>query len=105
MPLTRARTIVLLARAVVAGDISFAPTNDIDAAIAALRRIPGIGAWTAEYIAMRGYHWPDAFPATDLGIRRALNGTDAIAESARWRPWRAYAALYLWSSLEPVNEG
>lgn len=99
MPQSRARTVVALAQSVVNGDISFAPTADIGAAIAALRRVPGVGPWTAEYIAMRGYQWPDAFPASDLGIRHALPGIDAAARSESWRPWRAYAAIYLWDSL------
>ncbi len=74
-----------------------------------LRRLPGIGDWTAQYVAMRALDHPDAFPATDLGLRQALgNGTDrlptgreleAIAE--RWRPWRAYAAVCLWQAHPP----
>jgi AraC family transcriptional regulator of adaptative response / DNA-3-methyladenine glycosylase II len=99
MPQSRARTVVALARSVTNGDIGFTPTADIDAAIAALRRVPGIGPWTAEYIAMRGYQWPDAFPASDLGIRHALPGIDPTARAQSWRPWRAYAAIYLWDSL------
>jgi AraC family transcriptional regulator, regulatory protein of adaptative response / DNA-3-methyladenine glycosylase II len=98
IPLSRARTLVSLAQSVIAGDVSFEPTSDIAAATAALRRIPGIGAWTAEYIVMRAYHWPDAFPATDLGVRRALRGADPVRTAERWRPWRAYAVLYLWTS-------
>lgn len=103
MPLSRARTVVLLARSVARGDISFTPTADMPAAMAALQRVPGIGPWTAEYIAMRGYQWPDAFPATDLGIRTALRGRDATTLSERWRPWRAYAAIHLWNSLATVK--
>ncbi|HSJ33023.1 MAG TPA: AlkA N-terminal domain-containing protein, partial [Longimicrobiales bacterium] len=99
MPLSRARTVVLLAQSVTRGDISFAPTADIAGAIESLQRVPGIGPWTAEYIAMRGYQWPDAFPATDLGIRNALRGRDAATVSEAWRPWRAYAAIHLWNSL------
>ncbi|MBR9990633.1 MAG: DNA-3-methyladenine glycosylase 2 [Gemmatimonadetes bacterium] len=105
MPLSRARTVVLLARSVADGDISFAPTADIAAAREALERVPGIGPWTAEYVAMRGYHWPDAFPATDLGIRHALPGIDPAARAESWRPWRAYAAIYLWDSLSTITSG
>jgi AraC family transcriptional regulator, regulatory protein of adaptative response / DNA-3-methyladenine glycosylase II len=105
MPLSRARTVVLLAQAVTRGDISFAPTADIATAIDALQRVPGIGPWTAEYIAMRGYQWPDAFPATDLGIRNALRGHDPATASEAWRPWRAYAAIHLWNSLSANGEG
>jgi AraC family transcriptional regulator of adaptative response / DNA-3-methyladenine glycosylase II len=101
IPQTRARTLVALAQSVAAGDISFEPTTDVPGAVAALQRIRGVGAWTGEYIAMRAFHWPDAFPATDLGVRRALRGADPVRASERWRPWRAYAVLYLWTSLEP----
>ena len=103
MPRSRARTVVALAQAVARGDVAFDTTADIDAAIAALLRVPGIGPWTAEYIAMRGYSWPDAFPATDLGIRNALPGVDPATAAAAWRPWRAYAAIHLWNSLANPN--
>lgn len=105
MPLSRARTVVLLAQSVARGDITFTPTADIEAAMAALQRVPGIGPWTAEYIAMRGYQWPDAFPATDLGIRNALRGRDAATLAEAWRPWRAYAAIHLWNSLTTTTKG
>ena len=68
-----------------------------------LRAIPGIGEWTAQYIAMRALSWPDAFPHTDLGIRKALgenNPGKILKMTEKWRPWRAYAALHLWASLE-----
>jgi len=68
--------------------------------------VPGIGEWTAHYIAMRAFGEPDAFPASDLGLRKALGARRAPlshAEVARlaeaWRPWRAYAAMALWSEL------
>ncbi|HEX2166748.1 MAG TPA: DNA-3-methyladenine glycosylase 2 [Longimicrobiales bacterium] len=105
MPLSRARTVVLLAQSVARGDISFTATPDINAALIALQRVPGIGPWTAEYIAMRGYQWPDAFPATDLGIRNALRGRNAAVVAEAWRPWRAYAAIYLWDSLSTNPKG
>jgi len=60
-----------------------------------LRRLPGIGDWTAQYIAMRAFREPDAFPATDLGLIRAA-GSDVARQAERWRPWRAYAAMHLW---------
>jgi len=68
-----------------------------------LKELPGIGEWTAQYISMRSLRWPDAFPHTDLGIRKALHTTNSkqileIAEA--WRPWRAYAVMHLWKSLE-----
>ncbi|MEJ2186754.1 MAG: AlkA N-terminal domain-containing protein, partial [Gemmatimonadota bacterium] len=104
IPHSRARTIVSLARAVVDGELDLGPTADPDATMSALQEIRGIGPWTAQYVAMRALHWPDAFPAGDLGIRRALDGRDATAVAEAWRPWRAYAAMYLWEGLD-TNEG
>jgi AraC family transcriptional regulator of adaptative response / DNA-3-methyladenine glycosylase II len=75
----------------------------LEAAVESLTRIGGIGTWTAQYIAMRGFGEPDAFPEGDLGLRRALsNGGDPVSNAElkrmaeRWRPWRAYAAMHLW---------
>jgi AraC family transcriptional regulator of adaptative response / DNA-3-methyladenine glycosylase II len=68
--------------------------------------IRGIGAWTAEYVAMRALKYPDAFPTADLGLLKATGcdvktGVAVLQERAEsWRPWRAYAALLLWSSLK-----
>lgn len=102
----RCRTILALAKAVDDGEISLRPGGDVDGTVARLTAIPGIGDWTAQYIAMRALSWPDAFPHTDLGIRKALREDDpkrilGIAEN--WRPWRAYAAMHLWSSLEETK--
>ncbi|HEX6308241.1 MAG TPA: DNA-3-methyladenine glycosylase 2 [Longimicrobiales bacterium] len=105
MPLSRARTIVLLAQSVARGGVRLTPTADIDAAMASLRAVPGIGPWTAEYIAMRGHQWPDAFPAGDLGIRTALRGFSPAERAEAWRPWRAYAAIHLWASLADNQDG
>jgi AraC family transcriptional regulator, regulatory protein of adaptative response / DNA-3-methyladenine glycosylase II len=102
MPLARARTLVVLAQAVRAGDVVLGNVADVPAAVAALRRLPGIGPWTAEYIALRGLHWPDAFPASDAGVRAALGGADVATVTRRaeaWRPWRGYAVIHLWESL------
>ena len=66
-----------------------------------LRALPGIGPWTASYVAMRAARQPDAFPAADLGIRRALgdaSAREAEARAERWRPFRSYAVLHLWTS-------
>ena len=63
-----------------------------------LRNLPGIGDWTAQYIAMRAFNEPDAFPATDLGLIRAA-GRDVAQKAEAWRPWRAYAAMHLWMTL------
>jgi AraC family transcriptional regulator of adaptative response / DNA-3-methyladenine glycosylase II len=78
----------------------------LDDAITHLRRLTGIGEWTAQYIAMRALREPDAFPASDIGLLRAMAGSGGIrpspaellATAERWRPWRAYAALHLWVS-------
>ncbi|HUF68618.1 MAG TPA: AlkA N-terminal domain-containing protein [Longimicrobiales bacterium] len=102
MPLTRARTLVELARAVAREALDLRAGADPDASISRLFALPGIGPWTAQYIAMRALHWPDAFPATDLVIRRVL-GDDAVRTSEPWRPWRAYAAMHLWAG--PTTNG
>jgi AraC family transcriptional regulator of adaptative response / DNA-3-methyladenine glycosylase II len=75
------------------------PGVDVPSTMDALRALPGVGDWTAHYIAMRALRWPDAFPAGDLVVRRALGVTSAAraeAKSTAWRPWRAYAVMHLW---------
>jgi AraC family transcriptional regulator of adaptative response / DNA-3-methyladenine glycosylase II len=102
MPGARARTILGLARAVADGEIALLPNADIDATLEKLRALPGIGEWTAQYIAMRALAWPDAFPHTDYGVLKALgtkDGRRALAVAEAWRPWRAYAVMHLWQSL------
>ena len=102
LPRARAECIVRLARAVADGEILLEPGADVDVTVAALQELPGIGPWTAQYIAMRGLHWPDAFPGSDLGIRKALGNitpSELRRAAERWRPWRAYAAIHLWQSL------
>lgn len=98
----RARTILALARLFAAGDADFGHRAPPEAGIETLLAVPGIGMWTAHYIAMRAMGWPDAFPHTDHGVRKALAPRTpeqilALAES--WRPWRAYATINLWNSL------
>jgi AraC family transcriptional regulator of adaptative response / DNA-3-methyladenine glycosylase II len=98
----RAKTIIALAQAITRGDLLLEPGNRVEGTLRQLRKIPGVGEWTTQYIAMRALSWPDAFPHTDLGIRKALgeNNPKKILEmTEKWRPWRAYAALHLWSSL------
>jgi AraC family transcriptional regulator of adaptative response / DNA-3-methyladenine glycosylase II len=99
----RARAIVALARAVAEQKIVLAPNVDVEQTVDRLRGLPGIGEWTAQAIAMRSLHWPDAFPAGDADVIRALKQRQA-AQVARiaepWRPWRAYAVMHLWSALE-----
>ena len=94
----------VLARAVADGELSFTTSANLEGAIERLAALPGIGAWTAHYIAMRALREPDAFPAGDLGLRRAISvdgksawsEKDLIERSQAWRPWRAYAAMHLW---------
>jgi AraC family transcriptional regulator of adaptative response / DNA-3-methyladenine glycosylase II len=98
----RAETILGLARAVAAGAIKLEPGVDIEASMRDLQALPGIGAWTAHYIAMRALGYPDAFPHADLGLMKALGMRkpgDMLAAAEPWRPWRAYAAQHLWASL------
>ncbi len=97
----RAETIRALARAVCDGQISFERIADSDAFLARLCEIPGIGKWTAQYVAMRALGEPDAFPSGDVGLLRTLslaNARELEERAEAWRPWRAYAAMYLWNS-------
>jgi len=99
----RARAIVELAKEVAAGRIRLEPSADVAATIAALDALPGVGPWTAQYIAMRALAWPDAFPHPDVALIKAMKFAkprDALAASEAWRPWRAYAVMHLWKSLE-----
>lgn len=103
VPLGRANAILALARAAAEESLLLEPGADVDETTARLKELPGIGEWTAQYTAMRALAWPDAFPHTDLGIHKALGETNPkrvleIAEA--WRPWRAYAVMHLWKSLE-----
>jgi AraC family transcriptional regulator, regulatory protein of adaptative response / DNA-3-methyladenine glycosylase II len=103
MPGTRARTVLGLARALDARAIELMPNVDIERTLERLRALPGIGEWTAQYIAMRALAWPDAFPHTDLGVMKALrekNPRRVLAAAEAWRPWRAYAVMHLWKSLK-----
>jgi AraC family transcriptional regulator of adaptative response / DNA-3-methyladenine glycosylase II len=102
LPTSRAETIRIFARAVCDGQISLEKVADVNDFSTRLRQIPGIGPWTAQYIAMRALGDPDAFPFGDAGLLRALCLTRARElekHSEQWRPWRAYAAMYLWNSL------
>jgi AraC family transcriptional regulator of adaptative response / DNA-3-methyladenine glycosylase II len=101
----RARAIRELARAVVDRLIVLEPGADPDLTIERLKQLPGIGDWTAHYIAMRALRWPDAFPAADLGLLRAsgaLSPAELARRAERWRPWRSYAAIILWNSRIPL---
>lgn len=105
MPRARGAAISALAAAALADPGLFDPGRNLAGAVQRLRAIPGIGEWTAQYIAMRALHSTDAFPAGDVGLQRALavNGdrptaSQLLSRAESWRPWRAYAALHLWSS-------
>jgi len=106
VPRARAATIRALAGAVASGEVVLDASRGLEDAVARLAAVPGIGAWTAHYVAMRALGEPDAFPAADLGLRRALgNGAGRLAparvaeRAEAWRPWRAYAVMHLWAGL------
>jgi AraC family transcriptional regulator of adaptative response / DNA-3-methyladenine glycosylase II len=99
LPRSRAATIHDLSTIVANGEVSLDAAVDVRAVMRRLMEVRGIGAWTAEYIAMRALHWPDAFPASDLVLRRAAGGLSTVQLTRRaeqWRPWRSYAAMHLW---------
>ncbi len=109
MPKARAAALSSLAAAVAADPQIFGAGRSLDEAIVKLRGLSGVGEWTAQYIAMRELREPDAFPAADIGLMRAMadaegrrpNPTQLLAMAERWRPWRAYAAQHLWASHVP----
>lgn len=99
----RCRSILGLAQAQASGKLSLDSGNhhDPEATIERLTELPGIGQWTANYIAMRALRWPDAFPKEDIAVRNNLGGVSAkVAEemSQAWRPWRSYAVLHIWKN-------
>lgn len=107
MPAARAATLAGLARAADADDRLFDPRGDLVETVARLRDLPGIGEWTAQYIAMRALGESDAFLAGDVAVQRALvvatdgrrpSINEMLAHAERWRPWRAYAVVHLWMS-------
>ena len=112
--LTRSRAAALrgFASAVASGALDLGAFRDLDDAVAQLTALPGIGDWTAHYLAMRALGEPDAFPAGDLGVRQALARAgrlpaerDTLARAERWRPWRAYAVLALWTEPRTRENG
>ena len=103
----RARAIVALAREVAGGRMHLDPSADVAATVAALEALPGIGPWTAQYIAMRALGWPDAFPHPDVAVIKAMKAQGTapqprhiLSAADGWKPWRSYAVLHLWKSLE-----
>jgi AraC family transcriptional regulator of adaptative response / DNA-3-methyladenine glycosylase II len=114
MPNARAIAVNSLAQAIGADPAIFSRGASLEAAITKLRALPGIGEWTAQYIAMRELREPDAFPAADIGLLRAMatadgrpSASELLSRAERWRPWRAYAALHLWAAgiAHPVTSG
>jgi AraC family transcriptional regulator of adaptative response / DNA-3-methyladenine glycosylase II len=107
MPGARARTLGALASAVLDGTLDLRRGADADAVRDRMLALPGVGPWTANLVAMRALGAPDAFPAGDLGVLRALgvrSPQEAEARAEGWRPWRAYAAMHLWN-LPAVGGG
>jgi AraC family transcriptional regulator of adaptative response / DNA-3-methyladenine glycosylase II len=101
-----AASVRALAAQVAGNRLVLEPSADPEAAVQDLLACRGIGPWTAQYIAMRALRWPGAFPHGDLGLLKASGERTARALAARaeaWRPWRAYAAMYLWESLHSVS--
>jgi AraC family transcriptional regulator, regulatory protein of adaptative response / DNA-3-methyladenine glycosylase II len=106
MPRARVRALAGLAANVALDPSLLQPGADLESSVARLRSLPGIGEWTAQYVAMRALREPDAFPAADLGLLRAAARWNVSAPTAAalrvraeaWRPWRAYAAQHLWTS-------
>lgn len=99
----RAASIIALAEQVAGGEVRLEPGWRTAATLERLQEIPGMGPWTANYLAMRVLGWPDAFLAADLGVRTALGRISPAAAERRsqvWRPWRSYAVVHLWHSLE-----
>lgn len=102
----RARTLIALATACENRELKLEATTDPEQAITRLMAQPGIGEWTAHYIAMRALRWPDAFPQGDVVIRKNLGGVtarEAERLSQAWRPWRSYAVMHIWKNLAPAK--
>lgn len=103
---SRSQTIESLAKAFIDKAIIFDIIADPEEEMKKLLEIKGIGKWTAQYIAMRTMAWTDAFPESDLGIKKAMQGTakERMEIAQRWRPWRSYATVCLWNSMEGESE-
>lgn len=98
----RAKSVIALAQVCASAVLTLEPGVHPEKAVAQLDALPGIGPWTAHYIAMRALRWPDGFPKEDIAIRNNLGGVsakEADAMSQAWRPWRSYAVLHIWNGL------
>jgi AraC family transcriptional regulator, regulatory protein of adaptative response / DNA-3-methyladenine glycosylase II len=109
VPRARQACLRRLAEALAGGEVVLDAGVDRAAARAALDRVPGVGPWTVEVVALRGLHDPDAFPARDLVLRRSAAALGVAParlgqHAERWRPWRAYAAQHLWSLDRPAAD-
>lgn len=102
----RQQAIIAIARAVATGDLRLEPGADPRQILPALTALPGVGDWTAQYVAMRALRWPDAFPAGDIALQKALGlrgSREAEQRSLAWRPWRSYAVLRAWHGAGTMN--
>jgi AraC family transcriptional regulator of adaptative response / DNA-3-methyladenine glycosylase II len=102
----RARCIYTLAQSIEDGSLQLSLSADPLEQMAKLLALPGFGPWTVNYVAMRALGWPDAFPHTDYGVKKALEPLDAkevLALSEAWKPWRSYATINLWNSLATIH--
>jgi AraC family transcriptional regulator of adaptative response / DNA-3-methyladenine glycosylase II len=105
----RARSMIALAKAQGSAGLCLdgGVHRNPDDSIRRLAELPGIGPWTAHYIAMRALRWPDAFPKEDVAVRNSLGGVtanEAEALSQPWRPWRSYAVMHLWRMASPLKQ-
>ena len=107
----RQAAIQAIASAVINDRLQLHARADVAATVAALKALPGIGDWTAQYIAMRALRWPDAFPSGDVALHKALGLQDAKnpakeaqAASQAWQPWRSYAVIRAWATMATAGE-
>lgn len=109
MPRARGRALVGLGAALAHGDLALDRGPDRDDVRRVLMELPGIGAWTADYVAMRALGHPDVFLPTDLAVRKVLASLGgppgATIDPDSWRPWRSYALMHLWNTLMPDTSG
>jgi AraC family transcriptional regulator of adaptative response / DNA-3-methyladenine glycosylase II len=110
MPRARGRALISLCRALAEGDLRLDRGADRGLVRNDLLAIPGVGPWTADYIALRALGDPDVFLPTDIGIRDAFallgrDPADAAQLAEGWRPWRSYAQLHLWQTLSTTPKG